>query len=77
MSEFCSVCQCEQLLLVSNLTHSHKLAAQGAELMLKGGIWFAVGCRRGHGWGIRLPQVVLHGCVPVIIQDYVYQVWPK
>lgn len=27
----------------------------------------------GHGWGIRLSEVVLHGCVPVIIQDHVYQ----
>ncbi|EFJ48508.1 acetylglucosaminyltransferase [Volvox carteri f. nagariensis] len=27
----------------------------------------------GHGWGNRLVQAVHLGCVPVIIQDYVYQ----
>uniref|UniRef100_A0A7S0RCE8 EGF-like domain-containing protein n=1 Tax=Chlamydomonas leiostraca TaxID=1034604 RepID=A0A7S0RCE8_9CHLO len=27
----------------------------------------------GHGWGIRLSQAIYHGCIPVIIQDGVYQ----
>ncbi|KAG2444152.1 hypothetical protein HYH02_009091 [Chlamydomonas schloesseri] len=27
----------------------------------------------GHGWGIRLMQAIHFGCVPVIIQDHVYQ----
>jgi len=27
----------------------------------------------GHGWGIRLQHAILHGCVPVIIQDHVHQ----
>ncbi len=27
----------------------------------------------GHGWGLRLVQAVQHGCVPVVVQDSVYQ----
>ncbi|KAG2488196.1 hypothetical protein HYH03_013190 [Edaphochlamys debaryana] len=27
----------------------------------------------GHGWGIRLAQAMVTGCVPVIVQDHVYQ----
>lgn len=27
----------------------------------------------GHGWGIRLTHALMHGCVPVIIQDHVHQ----
>ncbi|PSC75115.1 exostosin-like glycosyltransferase [Micractinium conductrix] len=27
----------------------------------------------GHGWGLRLPQAMLAGCVPVIIQEHVAQ----
>ncbi len=27
----------------------------------------------GHGWGLRLIQAVQHGCVPVVVQDSVYQ----
>lgn len=26
----------------------------------------------GHGWGMRLPQAVLAGCVPVVIQEHVF-----
>ncbi|WIA23466.1 hypothetical protein OEZ85_000212 [Tetradesmus obliquus] len=29
----------------------------------------------GHGWGIRLSQYMIQGCVPVIIQDDIYQAW--
>ncbi|KAG2439616.1 hypothetical protein HXX76_004968 [Chlamydomonas incerta] len=29
----------------------------------------------GHGWGIRLTHALMHGCVPVIIQDRVRQPW--
>jgi hypothetical protein len=28
----------------------------------------------GHGWGIRTTLYMAHGCVPVILQDHVYQV---
>jgi hypothetical protein len=27
----------------------------------------------GWGWGIRLSQIILAGCVPVIIQPHIYQ----
>ncbi|KAG2488216.1 hypothetical protein HYH03_013210 [Edaphochlamys debaryana] len=27
----------------------------------------------GHGWGVRLAQAMMTGCVPVIVQDHVYQ----
>jgi hypothetical protein len=27
----------------------------------------------GHGWGVRLAQYIAYGCVPVIIQQHVYQ----
>lgn len=27
----------------------------------------------GHGWGLRLVQAVQHGCIPVVVQDSVYQ----
>jgi hypothetical protein len=27
----------------------------------------------GHGWGIRTNIYMAHGCVPVIIQDHVFQ----
>jgi hypothetical protein len=27
----------------------------------------------GNGWGSRLPMIILSQCIPVIIQDYVYQ----
>ena len=29
--------------------------------------------RYGHGWGIRVMQSIQFGCIPVIIQDHVYQ----
>lgn len=28
----------------------------------------------GHGWGMRTTIYMAHGCVPVILQDHVYQV---
>ncbi len=28
----------------------------------------------GFGWGIRLAEAMVTGCVPVIVQDHVYQV---
>ncbi len=31
----------------------------------------------GHGWGIRTNIYMAYGCVPVIIQDHVYQVRGK
>lgn len=27
----------------------------------------------GHGWGVRLAQYITYGCVPVIVQQKVYQ----
>ncbi|PNH05261.1 putative glycosyltransferase [Tetrabaena socialis] len=27
----------------------------------------------GHGWGIRVVQAIEHGCIPLVIQDSVYQ----
>lgn len=28
----------------------------------------------GAGWGIRLPEAMLSGCIPIITQDHVYMV---
>ncbi len=31
----------------------------------------------GYGWGIRTSIYMAHGCVPVVLQDHVWQVGPR